>query len=135
MLREWHVNATLFSLFLKIPLKIYAKLPINIVRNEKLFLKGGVVMRIDAYSRVQQVYGKQTTSKLKKEKTHSFSDQLQISSMGKDIQTAKQAVLNSPDVREDVTAPIKASMDAGTYHVDSDSFAERLFEKYNSAML
>lgn len=92
-------------------------------------------MRIDAYSRVQQVYGKQTTSKVKKEKTHSFSDQLQISSMGKDIQTAKQAVLNSPDVREDVTAPIKASMDAGTYHVDSDSFAERLFEKYNSAML
>ena len=92
-------------------------------------------MRIDAYSRVQQVYGKQTTSKVKKEKTHSFSDQLQISSMGKDIQTAKQAVLNSPDVREDVTAPIKASMDAGTYHVDSDSFAEKLFEKYNSAML
>ena len=91
-------------------------------------------MRIDAYSRVQQVYGKQTTSKLKKEKTHSFSDQLQISSMGKDIQTAKQAVLNSPDVREDVTAPIKASMDAGTYHVDSDSFAEKLFEKYNSAL-
>ena len=92
-------------------------------------------MRIDAYTRVQQVYGNQNTSKLKKEKTHSFSDQLQISSMGKDIQTAKQAVLNSPDVREDVTAPIKASMDAGTYHVDSDSFAERLFEKYNSAML
>ena len=92
-------------------------------------------MRIDAYSRVQQVYGNQNTSKLKKEKTHSFSDQLQISSMGKDIQTAKQAVLNSPDIREDVTAPIKASMDAGTYHVDSDSFAEKLFEKYNSAML
>ena len=92
-------------------------------------------MRIDAYSRVQQVYGKQTTSKLKKEKTHSFSDQLQISSMGKDIQTAKQAVLNSPDVREDVTAPIKASMDAGTYHVDRDSFAERLLEKSNGDML
>lgn len=92
-------------------------------------------MRIDAYTRVQQVYGKQNTSKLKKEKTHSFSDQLQISSLGKETQIAKQAVLNSPDVREDVTAPIKASMDAGTYHVDSDSFAEKLFEKYNSAML
>ena len=91
-------------------------------------------MRIDAYTRVQQVYGNQNTSKLKKEKTHSFSDQLQISSMGKDIQTAKQAVKNSPDVREDVTAPIKASMDAGTYHVDSDSFAEKLFGKYNSAL-
>ena len=92
-------------------------------------------MRIDAYTRVQQVYGNQNTSKLKKEKTHSFSDQLQISSLGKETQIAKQAVSNSPDIREDVTAPIKASMDAGTYHVDSDSFAEKLFEKYNSAML
>ena len=92
-------------------------------------------MRIDAFNRVQQVYGNKNTSKLKKEKTHSFSDQLEISSFGKDIHTAIQAVLSSPDVREDVTASITASMDAGTYHVDSDSFAEKLFEKYNSAML
>ena len=91
-------------------------------------------MRIDAYTRVQQVYGNQNTSKLKKEKTHSFSDQLQISSLGKDIQIAKQAVKNSPDIREDVTASIKADMDAGIYHVDSDKFAERLFENYNSAV-
>ena len=91
-------------------------------------------MRIDAFNRVQQLYGKTSTTNLKKEKTHSFSDQLQISSLGKETQIAKQAVLNSPDVREDVTAPIKASMDAGTYHVDSDSFAEKLFEKYNSAV-
>lgn len=91
-------------------------------------------MRIDALDRVQQVYGKQNTAKLKKEKTHNFSDQLEISSLGKDIQTAKQAVKNSPDVREDVTAAIKADMDAGRYHVNSDKFAEKLFERYNSAL-
>ena len=91
-------------------------------------------MRIEAYTQVQQLYNSKNTSKLKKESVRSFSDQLQISSMGKDIQTAKAAVKNSPDVREDVTAPIKASMDAGTYHVDSDSFAEKLFERYNSAL-
>lgn len=90
-------------------------------------------MRIEAYTNVQQLYSSKNTSKLKKDKTQSFSDQLQISSLGKDIQVAKQAVLNSPDVREEVTASIKESMDAGTYHVDSNSFAERLFEKYNSA--
>lgn len=91
-------------------------------------------MRIDAFNRVQQLYGKTSTTNLKKEKTHSFSDQLQISSLGKDIQIAKQAVKNSPDIREDVTASIKADMDAGIYHVDSDKFAERLFENYNSAV-
>ena len=91
-------------------------------------------MRIEAYTQVQQLYNSKNTSKLKKESVRSFSDQLQISSMGKDIQTAKAAVKNSPDVREDVMAPIKASMDAGTYHVDSDSFAEKLFERYNSAL-
>ena len=47
-------------------------------------------MRIEAYNKVQQLYNNKNVSKLKKEKTHSFSDQLQISSLGKDIQTAKQ---------------------------------------------
>ena len=56
-------------------------------------------MRIDAYTRVQQVYGNQNTSKLKKEKTHSFSDQLQISSLGKETQIAKQAVLRKNFLR------------------------------------
>ncbi len=91
-------------------------------------------MRIDAFNRVQQVYGNQNSSSIKKEKTHNFSDQLQISSLGKDIQIAKQAVKNSPDIREDVTASIKADIDAGTYHVDSDKIAEKLFENFSSVV-
>lgn len=91
-------------------------------------------MRIDAYNRVQQLYGKTSTTNLKKEKTRNFSDQLQISNMGKDIQIAKQAVKNSPDVREDVMASIKERLDAGTYQVNTDEFADRLFERYNSVV-
>ena len=90
-------------------------------------------MRIEAYTQVQQLYSKQNTSKLKKETVRSFSDQLQISSMGKDIHAAKQAVKSSPDIREDVVASFKEKIDAGTYSVDSDSFATKLFEKYHSA--
>ena len=91
-------------------------------------------MRIEAYTQVQQLYSTKNTNKLMKETSKSFSDQLQISSVGKDIQTAKQAVLSSPDVREDITASIKEQIDAGTYSVSSESFAEKLFEKYNSAL-
>lgn len=91
-------------------------------------------MRIDAYNRVQQLYSKTSTTNLKKEKTRNFSDQLQISNVGKDIQIAKQAVQNSPDIREDVTASIKERLDAGTYQVNTDEFADRLFERYNSVV-
>lgn len=91
-------------------------------------------MRIDAFNRVQQLYGKTSTSSLKKEKTRNFSDQLEISNMGKDIQVAKQAVKNSPDVREDVMASIKERLNAGTYQVNTDEFADRLFERYNSVV-
>ena len=60
----------------------------------------------------------------------SFSDRLQISSIGKDIQTAKAAVKGSSDIREEITAPIKASIQAGTYEVSAESFADKLLEKY-----
>ena len=91
-------------------------------------------MRIDAYNRVQQLYSNASTANLKKEKTRSFSDKLQISNMGKDIQIAKQAVAGSPHVREDVMASIKERLDAGTYQVDTDEFVDRLFERYKSVV-
>ncbi len=87
-------------------------------------------MRIEAYNQVQQLYSTKKTSQIKKAAGTSFSDRLQISSIGKDIQTAKAAVAASPDVREDVTAPIKASIGAGTYQVSAESFADKLLAKY-----
>jgi len=92
-------------------------------------------MRIEAYTQVQQLYSTKSTNKAKQTGKTSFADQLQISSVGKDIQTAKQAVNNAPDVREDVTAPIKASIQNGTYQVSGDSFADKLLEKYKEQEL
>ncbi len=89
-------------------------------------------MRIEAYTQVQQLYNTQKVSKAQETKKTSFADQLEISSKGKDIQTAKAAVVNAPDIREDVVAPIKEKVMNNTYSVDTESFAEKLFNKYES---
>ena len=90
-------------------------------------------MRIDAYAQVQQLYGNKKTHKVQKEEKTGFRDQLQISSKGKDIQTAKNAVANVTDVREEVAAPLKKAVNAGTYEVSGEQFARKLFERYNNA--
>ena len=97
-------------------------------------------MRIEAYTQVQQLYNTKKASKTQAAAKKGLSDQLQISSIGKDIQTAKAAVAGSSDIREDaraasdireeVTAPLKASIEAGTYHVSTESFADKLFFEY-----
>lgn len=87
-------------------------------------------MRIEAYNQVQQLYNTRKPGQVKRTAGTGLKDQVQISSMGKDFQTAKTAVKAAPDVREDVTAPIKASINSGTYEVSSESFAEKLLKKY-----
>lgn len=87
-------------------------------------------MRIEAYTQVQQVYNTKKLSKTQTTKRAGFSDRLQISSLGRDMQVAKAAVAGSSDIRENVTAPLKASIQAGTYEVSADSFADKLFQKY-----
>lgn len=87
-------------------------------------------MRVEAYSQVQQLYQSQKTIKDQKISSASQSDKLQISSFGKEIQIAKAALAGSPDIREELTAPIKEKIANGTYEVDTASFAEKLLQKY-----
>lgn len=87
-------------------------------------------MRIEAYNQVQQLYRSQRVNKNQKTTKTTFADQVQISSIGKDIQTAKAAVKASPDVRVELTAPIKEKIQNGTYSVDTSSFADKLIQKY-----
>ena len=67
----------------------------------------------------------------KKASNVSFKDQLLLSATAKDAQVARQALANTPDVREEVIAPLKEQIDNGTYEVDTDDFAGKLLEKYN----
>ena len=87
-------------------------------------------MRIEAYNQVQQLYQAKRAGKTQKSAASARTDRVQISSLGKDIQTAKAAVAAAPDIREELTAPIKARIQDGTYEVSNQSFAEKLMKKY-----
>lgn len=87
-------------------------------------------MRIEAYTQVQQVYQSQHVGKTQKGSVAGQKDQLQISSLGRELQVAKAAVKESPDIREDLVASIKSRIDNGTYEVSNEDFAASLLEKY-----
>lgn len=94
-------------------------------------MEGGNNMRIEAYTQVQQMYGTKKAANMKAKGSAGLtSDQFQISSIGKDIQSVKQAVVSASDIREDLVAPIKARVQAGTYDVSAESFADKLMQKY-----
>ena len=88
-------------------------------------------MRIEAYNVVSQVYGTQKPHKTQSTAKAGKMDEVQISSFGKELQIAKQAVKDAPDVREAITAPIKESINAGTYSVSGEDFASKLLAKYD----
>ncbi len=90
-------------------------------------------MRIEAYTQVQQLYQPQKVKRNQQTGSSTAVDQsqaIQISSIGKDFQTAKAAVASAPDIREELTAPIKARIDSGTYAVAVETFADKLLQKY-----
>lgn len=87
-------------------------------------------MRIEAYNQIGQIYAPKKTYGPAKTNTVSRTDQVQISSIGKDIQTVKQAVANASDIRSDITGPIKTKVQNGTYDVSTDDFASKLMAAY-----
>lgn len=89
-------------------------------------------MRIEAYAQVQQLYKTNKLKKTKEVSAVSKKDHVEISTFGKDIQIAKAALSASPEIREDITAQLKASVNSGNYSVSGESFAEKLLSKYNA---
>ena len=88
-------------------------------------------MRIEAYNQVQQIYSNSKVNKAQQtKKTSDVRDTVSFSSIGKDIQVAKQAVKATPDVREDLVASLKAAVKNGTYDVSTDDFASKLMAAY-----
>jgi negative regulator of flagellin synthesis FlgM len=85
-------------------------------------------MRIEPYTQVQQLYESQKADKVQKTESVPHADKLQISSLGRDFQIAKAAIEAAPDIREDVTKPIKERILNGTYSVEPGSFAEKLLQ-------
>ena len=90
-------------------------------------------MRIDAYNQIAQLYDVQKTynSPMSKGRPAMGSDQLSISQTAYSYQSAKAAVSEAPDVRADKIARLKAQIQAGTYSVDPEDFANKLLGQYN----
>ena len=89
-------------------------------------------MRIEAYNQIAQLYGATSANKTTgTQKSASAKDQVTISRAGQDYQIAKQAVSQASDIREDKVADIKSQIEAGTYSVDTNDFAEKLLAKFN----
>ena len=93
-------------------------------------------MRIDAYNQIAQLYGVQKSYNAQKAgKASSMgSDQLSISQTGYSHQVAKTAVSEASDVREDKVARLKAQIQAGTYSVNPEDFANKLLGQYNAVL-
>lgn len=93
-------------------------------------------MRIEAYNQVTQIYKSNKVNSAKKTSDAGTArDEVQISSWGYDYQTAKQAVADAPDIREDKVAQLAAKLTSGEYNIDPDDFASKLLEKYNALLM
>ena len=71
-------------------------------------------MRIDALNQISQVYGTNEKRKISYASRVSESDKLEISSFGKDLQTAND---------------LKKQFANGTYHVTAEELADKLLAK------
>lgn len=86
-------------------------------------------MRIDSMNQVSQVYNMNKVRKVNTSYQASFSDKVEISQLGKDIQIAKKAVSAAPDIREDKVNAMKAAL-AGGYTVSDNDLADKLLESF-----
>jgi negative regulator of flagellin synthesis FlgM len=119
--------AAFSKIFSKILLRFFDNSPILMTEIEKKERR--IIMRIDAYNAINQIYQTNATSTAKKNSsTQSFSDKLEISQAAKSYNTAKSAVNNAPDVREDKIALIKSQLAAGTYNISSEAVADKILD-------
>lgn len=91
-------------------------------------------MRIGSYNQIAQVYGNKPVKKSYGSDTTyatSIVDQVSFSTVGKDMQIAKNALNDVPDIREDKVRALKESIANGTYQVSAESFADKLLAAYD----
>jgi len=88
-----------------------------------------VVMRVDAYNTVSQIYQTNGVSAAKKaEKSQHVNDKIEFSQVAKTFKAAKAAVEAAPDVRYDKVAGVKAQIEAGSYNVSSEAVADKILK-------
>lgn len=91
-------------------------------------------MRIDAYMQVNQLYQTSNTKKTdaSQRSAAKSSDTLELSNFGRELQVARQAVSDAPDVRMDRIEELKSAINSGSYDLSMDRLAEKLTDRYFS---
>lgn len=87
-------------------------------------------MRVDAYNQVTQMYQATKAKPAAVKGKVGSADVFEISQAGKDLQAAKQAVKEAPDIREDKVNRIKEQLASGTYNVSAEEFADKVINSY-----
>lgn len=87
-------------------------------------------MRIDAYNKISQVYQANNIQKIAKSVSAQGKDKIEISSKGKDYQAVKQALSQTPDIRDEKVAEIKAKIQSGTYNINMEEVASHILDRY-----
>lgn len=98
-------------------------------------MKVVIEMRVDAFNKVSQLYQTNSSKKVASSNKFGEADKLEISQFGRDYQIAKQAVSNTPDVRQDKIDAIKSSLASGNYDVSSKEVADKLVDSYFESLV
>lgn len=95
-------------------------------------------MKITNQMNVQNVlktYGKNIKQAETLEKVGIVSDKVEISSMARDIQVARKALSNAPDVRTEKLDEIKQLMASGNYKPSAEDIVDKLFSGIERAKI
>ena len=79
----------------------------------------------NAYT-VQQTRG--TAQNQRTERNRPDTDRVSLSAQAGDYQTARTAIANAPDIRDELVSNIQARLNAGTYNVSARDVAARIFQ-------
>lgn len=87
-------------------------------------------MRVDAINQISQIYKPASPRKIEKQGEDTKKDACEISQTAKDYQIAKNAIAETPDVREEKVAQMKEALASGTYNVSSQEIADKMISKF-----
>ena len=87
-------------------------------------------MRIDGINKINQIYKTNSTKTVSRKDSVNGKDSFAISDFGRDLQIAKMALKDAPDIRMERVENIRNQIQTGTYNISSEKLADKLVGEY-----
>ncbi|WP_236914381.1 flagellar biosynthesis anti-sigma factor FlgM [Clostridium sp. Cult2] len=88
-------------------------------------------MKINKTDKVLQIYNDMRSNKIKPNRNTFGKDELEVSEKAKDYQFAINKLKEVPDIRKDKVEKIKREIASGSYNVEGEKIAEKIYEGTN----